>query len=205
VTGRTWKNRPRAGETGGSACPTKTGQAETACPTSLAGYDGIQEIPIATPAKTNAARLLDQAGVRYELRHYPVVEEHLSALQVAEAIGMPPEQVFKTLVARGDRTGVVLACIPANTELDLKALAAASGNKKVELVPVKEVLGLTGYIRGGVSPVGTKRPYPLYLDETAELWDVISVSAGIRGCQMLLCPADLTRVVDALPCPIAIF
>jgi Cys-tRNA(Pro)/Cys-tRNA(Cys) deacylase len=118
---------------------------------------------------------------------------------------MPPEQVFKTLVGRGDRTGVVLACIPANTELDLKALAAASGNKKVELVPVKEVLGLTGYIRGGVSPIGTRKPYPLYLDETADLWDLISVSAGIRGCQMLLRPADLTRVVDAVSCPIAIF
>jgi Cys-tRNA(Pro)/Cys-tRNA(Cys) deacylase len=143
--------------------------------------------------------------VPYELRDYPVNEEHLSAPEVAEAIGMPPEQVFKTLVARGDRTGVVLACIPANTELDLKALAAASGNKKVELVAVKEVLGLTGYVRGGVSPVGTRKPYPLYLDETADLWDIISVSAGIRGCQMLLRPSDLARVVDAVPCPIAIF
>jgi Cys-tRNA(Pro)/Cys-tRNA(Cys) deacylase len=143
--------------------------------------------------------------VTYELRHYPVDEEHLSAPQVAEAIGMPPEQVFKTLVARGDRTGVVLASIPANTELDLKGLATASGNKKVALVPVKEVLGLTGYIRGGVSPIGTKRPYPLYLDETADLWDVISVSAGIRGCQVLLRPADLVRVVDAIACPIAVF
>jgi Cys-tRNA(Pro)/Cys-tRNA(Cys) deacylase len=142
--------------------------------------------------------------VHYELRHYPVEEEHLSAPHVAEAIGMPPGQVFKTLVARGDRTGVVLASIPANTELDLKALAAASGNKKVELVPVKEVLGLTGYIRGGVSPIGTRKPYPLYLDETAGLWDIISVSAGIRGCQMLLHPDDLTRVVDVLACPIAI-
>src|SRR5579871_3829509 len=156
-------------------------------------------------AKTNAARILDQAGVRYELRHYPVNEEHLSAPEVAAAIGMPPEQVFKTLVARGDRAGVVLACIPANTELDLKALAGASGNKKVELAPMKDVLGLTGYVRGGVSPVGTRKPYPLYLDETAELWEVISVSAGVRGCQMLLNPADLTRVVDAVSCPIGIF
>ena len=143
--------------------------------------------------------------MRYELRHYPVDEEHLSAPQVAQAIGMPPEQVFKTLVARGDRAGVLLASIPANTELDLKALASASGNKKVELVAVKEVFPLTGYVRGGVSPVGTKRPYPLYLDETAGLWDVISVSAGIRGCQMVLNPADLARVVDARQCPIAIF
>ena len=110
---------------------------------------------------------------------------------------MPPKQVFKTLVARGDRTGVLLACIPANAELDFKALASASGNKKVELVPVKEVLGLTGYIRGGVSPVGTKKPYPVYLDETADLWDTISVSAGVRGCQMVLAPDDLVRVTGA--------
>jgi len=153
--------------------------------------------------KTNAARLLDQAGVRYELREYTVDETDLSAPRVAQAIGMPPEQVFKTLVARGDRTGVLLAAIPANTELDLKALAAASGNKKVELVAVKEVLGLTGYIRGGVSPIGTKKPYPLFLDETAGLWDVISLSAGIRGCQMLVAPDDLARVAGAERCDIA--
>jgi Cys-tRNA(Pro)/Cys-tRNA(Cys) deacylase len=156
-------------------------------------------------AKTNAARMLDQAGVHYELREYPVDEEDLSAPHVAEAIGMPPEQVFKTLVAHGDRSGVLLACIPANAELDLKALAAASGNKKVELVPVKEVLPLTGYVRGGVSPAGTKKPYPVYLEETADLWDVISVSAGARGCQMLLAPGDLVRVVGALRCAIANF
>src|ERR1017187_4568149 len=153
--------------------------------------------------KTNAARMLDRAGIHYELREYEVDENDLSAPHVAAAIGMPPEQVFKTLVVRGDRTGVLLASIPASAELDLRALAAASGNKKVELVAVKEVLGLTGYIRGGVSPVGTRKPYPLYLDETAELWDVISVSAGVRGCQMLLCPADLTRVLGAQCCAIA--
>jgi len=106
-------------------------------------------------------------------------------------------------VVRGDRTGVLLASIPASAELDLRALAAASGNKKVELVAVKEVLGLTGYIRGGVSPIGTRKPYPLYLDETADLWDIISVSAGVRGCQMLLAPGDLARVVDARRCDIA--
>src|SRR6185369_14671147 len=115
--------------------------------------------------KTNAARILDSAGVRYEIREYEADENDLSAPHVAEAIGMPPEQVFKTLVARGDRSGILMACIPANTELDLKGLAAASGNKKVELVAVKEVLGLTGYVRGGVSPVGTKKAYPLFLDE----------------------------------------
>jgi Cys-tRNA(Pro)/Cys-tRNA(Cys) deacylase len=156
-------------------------------------------------SKTNAARTLDRAGIHYQLREYAVDENHLSAPEVAAAIGMPPEQVFKTLVARGDRTGVLMACIPANTELDLKALAAASGNKKVELVAVKEVLGLTGYIRGGVSPIGTRKPYPLYLDETADLWNTISVSAGMRGCQMLLAPADLDRVVEAQRCAIAVF
>ncbi len=152
--------------------------------------------------KTNAARILDRLGVSYSLREYAVDESHLSATHVADAIGMPPEQVFKTLVARGDRTGVILACIPANAELDLKALAEASENKKVELVAVKEVLGLTGYIRGGVSPIGTKKPYPLFLEETADLWDIISVSAGVRGCQLLLAPADLARVAEAQLCDI---
>ena len=153
--------------------------------------------------KTNAARLLDAAGIHYELREYKVDENDLSAPHVAEMVGMPPEQVFKTLVARGDRTGVLMACIPAHTELDLKALANASGNKKVELVAMKEVLPLTGYIRGGVSPVGTRKPYPLYLDETVDLWDIISVSAGLRGCQMLLAPDDLVRATDAQRCAIA--
>jgi|SRR5579883_164979 len=147
--------------------------------------------------KTNAARMLDAAGIHYELREYKVDESDLSAPHVAEAIGMPPEQVFKTLVVRGDRTGVLMACIPGNAELNLKALAAASGNKKVELVPVKEVLGLTGYIRGGVSPVGTKKPYPLYIDETVDLWDVVAVSAGMRGLQMLVAPDDLVEVAGA--------
>lgn len=155
--------------------------------------------------KTNAARLLDRAGVTYQLREYAVDENDLSAPHVAEAIGMPPEQVFKTLVVRGDRTGVLLAVIPANAELDLKALAAASENKKVELVPLKEVLVLTGYVRGGVSPVGTRKPYRVYLDETADLWDTISVSAGQRGCQMLLSPDGLARVVEACRCAIAVF
>jgi Cys-tRNA(Pro)/Cys-tRNA(Cys) deacylase len=151
--------------------------------------------------KTNAARILDAAGVRYELREYAVDESHLAAPEVAAAIGMPPEQVFKTLVVRGDRSGVLLAVIPANSELDLKLLAAASRNKKMELVPVKEVLGLTGYIRGGVSPVGTRKAYPVYLDETAVLWD--AVSAGVRGCQMVLAPDDLIRVTRAVTYDIA--
>lgn len=153
--------------------------------------------------KTNAVRILDREGISYELREYEVNEDDMSAPHVAEAIGMPPEQVFKTLVVRGDRTGVLLACIPANAELDLKALATASGNKKVEMAPLKEVLGLTGYIRGGVSPIGTKKPYPVFLEETADLWDVISVSAGVRGCQMLLAPDSLARVVELQRCAIA--
>jgi Cys-tRNA(Pro)/Cys-tRNA(Cys) deacylase len=157
------------------------------------------------PPKTNAARILDAAGVRYEIREYEVDESDLSAPHVAEAIGMPAEQVFKTLVARGDRSGVLMACIPGNAELDLKALAAASGNKKVELVAVKEVLGLTGYIRGGVSPVGTKKPYPFFLDETVDLWDVVAVSAGVRGKQMLVAPSDLARVTEAKIAAIASF
>jgi Cys-tRNA(Pro)/Cys-tRNA(Cys) deacylase len=156
-----------------------------------------------SPVKTNAARMLDAAGIHYELREYEVDEDDLSAPRVAEKTGMPPEQVFKTLVARGDRSGILMASIPANTELDLKALANASGNKKVELVAVREVLGLTGYIRGGVSPVGTRKPYPFYLDETAILWDAISVSSGVRGCQMALAPDDLLRILDGRCCAIA--
>jgi len=158
---------------------------------------------VSSIAKTNAVRMLDRAGIHYELREYQVNENDLSAPHVAEAVGMPPAQVFKTLVARGDRTGVLLACIPGDAELNLKALAAASGNKKVELVALKEVLALTGYVRGGVSPLGGKKPYPVYLDETAVLWDVISVSAGMRGLQMLLAPADLVRIAEAHECAIA--
>ena len=156
-----------------------------------------------SPVKTNAARMLDAAGIRYELLEYEVDEEDLSATRVAEKAGMPPGQVFKTLVARGDRSGVLMASIPADTELDLKALAAASGDKKVELVAVREVLGLTGYIRGGVSPVGTRKPYLFYLDETAVLWEAISVSAGVRGCQMVLAPDDLIHLLGGQYCAIA--
>jgi len=155
--------------------------------------------------KTNAVRMLESAGVAYELRTYAVDADDLSAIGVASAIGMPPEQVFKTLVARGDRTGTLLACVPSSTTLDLKATAAVSGNKKVELVGLKEVLDLTGYIRGGVSPIGTKKPFPVFLDETAMLWDVISVSAGIRGCQMLLPAARLVELANAQVFEIAQF
>jgi Cys-tRNA(Pro)/Cys-tRNA(Cys) deacylase len=154
-------------------------------------------------AKTNAVRLLDRLGVRYELREYEVDPEDLAAETVARKVGLPPEQVFKTLVARGDKHGVCLAVVPGNCELDLKALARATGDKKIDTVPLKEVEPLTGYIRGGVTALACKRPYPVYLDETAELFDVISISAGQRGLQILLAPDDYTRVVDAKVAPIA--
>ncbi|HTM47867.1 MAG TPA: Cys-tRNA(Pro) deacylase [Bryobacteraceae bacterium] len=147
--------------------------------------------------KTNAVRILESQGVAYETREYKVDAEDLSAPKVAEAIGLPAEQVFKTLVARGDKTGVLLACLPGSAELSLKALARASGNKTVELAAVKEIQNLTGYIRGGVSPVGAKKPYPVYLDDSAGNWPVIAVSAGVRGCQMLVAPGDLSRVAGA--------
>ncbi len=145
--------------------------------------------------KTNAARLLDTLGIRYELRDYEVDPEDLDAETVAAKIGLPAEQVFKTLVARGDRKGVCLAVVPADAHLDEKALARLTGDRKVELVPLKEVQLLTGYIRGGVTALACKRTYPVYLDETAELFDVISVSAGARGTQILLAPKDYLAAV----------
>jgi Cys-tRNA(Pro)/Cys-tRNA(Cys) deacylase len=148
--------------------------------------------------KTNAVRILESQGVPYEALEYEVDSEDLSAPKVAQAIGLPPEQVFKTLVARGDRTGVILACLPGSAELNLKSLAKASGNKTVELAAVKEIQGLTGYIRGGVSPIGTKKAYPVYLDSSATRWATIAVSAGIRGFQVALAPLDLARVVGAV-------
>ena len=147
--------------------------------------------------KTNAVRLLEKQGVRYELRAYEVDEDDLSGMHVARSIGLPPARVFKTLVARGDRTGVLVACIPVDAELNLKELARASGNKQADLVPLKEVQPLTGYVRAGVSPVGMKKRYPTYLDESAFGWETISVSAGARGLQMLVPPEDLARAVGA--------
>jgi len=149
------------------------------------------------PHKTNAVRLLDQLGITYELREYEVDPDDLAAETVAAKIGFPPEQVFKTLVARGDRNDICMAAIPGNAELDLKALAAASGNRKIQLVPVKELQALTGYIRGGVTALAAKKQYPVYADETIELFDVISVSAGIRGLQILIAPADYLKATNA--------
>lgn len=153
--------------------------------------------------KTNAARLLDQLHIPYQLVEYEVDESDLSAESVARKVHLPLHQVFKTLVARGDKTGVFLACIPGDAELDLKAMAKVSGNKKVELVPLKEVLPLTGYIRGGVSPIGTKRPYPVYLDSSAFQFPYISISAGARGYQFFISPEELRKAVKAIPCEIA--
>jgi len=153
--------------------------------------------------KTNAARFLDQTGIHYELREYEVDPEDLAAEAVATKIGLPPEQLFKTLVAEGDRQGICMAVIPSNTELDLKALAITSGNRTIQLVPVKEIQKLTGYIRGGVTALAAKKAYPVYVDETIELFEVISISAGVRGTQMLLSPTDFLRATGAIVAPLA--
>ena len=136
-------------------------------------------------------------GIPYELRAYEVDPDDLTAETVATKVGLPAEQVFKTLVARGDRNGIAMAVIPGDQELDLKALAAAAGERKIQLVPVKELQSLTGYIRGGVTALGAKRDFPVYVDETIELFDVVSVSAGVRGLQILIAPADYLRATKA--------
>jgi Cys-tRNA(Pro)/Cys-tRNA(Cys) deacylase len=147
--------------------------------------------------KTNAVRLLDAAKIGYELREYQVDPEDLSAETVAAKVNLPLEQVFKTLGMRGDRNGVCLAVVPGNTVVDEKAMARLTGDRRVEMVPLKEVQALTGYIRGGVTALAGKRDYPVYVDETAELFDVISISAGMRGLQILLAPADYLRLTKA--------
>jgi Cys-tRNA(Pro)/Cys-tRNA(Cys) deacylase len=147
--------------------------------------------------KTNAVRLLDELKISYELRSYTVHPDDLSAESVAEKIGLPPDQVFKTLVVRGDRNGVCLAVVPGDAELNLKVLAKISGDRKMEMAPLKDVQPLTGYIRGGVTAIGGKKDYPVYLDETAILFDVISVSAGARGTQILLKPDDYIALTKA--------
>lgn len=147
--------------------------------------------------KTNAIRLVQQAGISCREAFYQYDESDLSGIHAADAVGMPGEQVFKTLVARGDRTGIVVFCIPVCCSLDLKKAAKVSGNKKVELIAVKELLSLTGYIRGGCSPVGMKKKFPTFFDETCILWDEIAVSAGARGHQMIVPPIALASLVDA--------
>jgi Cys-tRNA(Pro)/Cys-tRNA(Cys) deacylase len=147
--------------------------------------------------KTNAARLLDTLRIAYELRDYDAGDEHLAAEEVARRVGMSAEQVFKTLVVRGDRTGVLLAVVPGDAALDLKALAKLSGDRKCDTVALKEVQPLTGYVRGGVTALACKKDYPTYVDETVDLFDTISVSAGVRGTQIVLAPRDYVRATRA--------
>src|SRR5215468_7740635 len=147
--------------------------------------------------KTNAVRLLEEMGIAHELRAYEVDPNDLIAQTVAAKVGLPAEQVFKTLVARGDRHGVCFAVVPGNCRLDLKALAKLTGDRKVETVPLKEVQPLTGYVRGGVTVLGAKKAYPVYVDETIELFDEVSVSAGMRGLQILLAPDRYILAVGA--------
>ena len=148
--------------------------------------------------KTNAVRLLDTLGVDYRLLDYGVDPNDLAAESVAAKLGLPPDQVFKTLVTRGDRNGVGLAVIPGSWALDLKALAKLSGNRKVETVPLKQVQPLTGYIRGGVTALACKKDYPVYGDEWLTVYDQIAVSAGMRGTMIFLRPADYLRVTGAM-------
>ncbi len=147
--------------------------------------------------KTNVMRLLDAAGVHYRTAEYEYDESDLSGRHAAEQLDLPAEQVFKTLVARGDKTGPVVFCIPVLDELDLRRAAAVSGNKKVELIHLKELLPLTGYLRGGCSPIGMKKKFPTYIDETCILFDEIAVSAGARGKQIILAPDDLISYTAA--------
>ena len=147
--------------------------------------------------KTNAMRLLEQAGIKFETAEYEVDESDLSGVSVAKKTGLDPDSVFKTLVARGEKKGIAVFCIPVTGELDLKKAAKAVGEKKIEMVHVKELLPLTGYIRGGCSPVGMKKQYPTFIDETAVLFDHIAVSAGVRGAQIVIDPDDLAGFVEA--------
>lgn len=150
--------------------------------------------------KTNVTRMIAQAKIHYRTAEYDYDEQDLSGTHAADSIGMPQEQVFKTLVARGDKSGICVFCIPVCCSLDLKKAAKVSGNKKLDLVPVKDLLGLTGYIRGGCSPIGIKKSYPTFIDETAELYEEIAVSAGARGQQIILDPTDLIAFVNMILC-----
>lgn len=152
--------------------------------------------------KTNAMRLLEQAGIPYKALEYEVDEDNLSGEHVAEQIGIPSEQVFKTLIAKGDKKGFVVFCIPVNDELDLRKAAYVVGDKKIEMLHVKDLLPTTGYIRGGCSPIGMKKKFPTYIDETAILFDEITVSAGVRGCQLCIPRDMLIEYIDAVLCDV---
>ena len=153
--------------------------------------------------KTNAARLLDKAGISYKLIPYEFDENDLAAQHVADSLGQDIERVFKTLVLHGDRTGHIVCVVPGNTEVDLKALAKASGNKKVEMIAMKDLLPVTGYIRGGCSPIGMKKKFPTFINDSATLHEKITVSAGIKGCQLLIKVDDLVKICDATLCNLA--
>ncbi len=148
--------------------------------------------------KTNAVRILESRNFKFETREYEVSEDEIDAVSVANKIGVPPETVFKTLVAKGDKSGYVVFVIPGNAELNLKKAAAASGNKSVEMIKAKDLLAVTGYIRGGCSPIGMLKKYPTFIEETSQLFDYILFSAGIRGMQIVLPPSDLADVTDAV-------
>ena len=150
--------------------------------------------------KTNAARLLDKAGLKYALSPYEVDENDLAATHVAESLGEPIERVFKTLVLHGDKSGYIVCVVPGDKEVDLKALAKASGNKKVEMIPMKDLLGVTGYIRGGCSPIGMKKKFPTFIHETALSFETIFISAGVRGLQIEIAPTDLMAYTGAKTC-----
>ncbi len=152
--------------------------------------------------KTNAMRRLDAAKIPYEVKEYEVDENDLSGVHIAEEIGLPFAQVFKTLVAKGDKTGIVVFCIPCDKEIDLKHAASVTGNKKIEMLHVKDLLATTGYIRGGCSPIGMKKKFPTFIDESATNFEKITVSAGVRGAQLLLNVNELVKFVDAKLCPI---
>lgn len=149
------------------------------------------------PVKTNAMRMLDRAKIPYEAIFYEVDESDLSGTHVADSVGLPYSQVFKTLVAKGDKYGPCVFCIPVDCEIDLKAAAVASDNKKVEMIHVKDLLALTGYIRGGCSPVGMKKQFPTYFDESVQKHEKITISAGIRGCQLLIETDELIEFTKA--------
>lgn len=155
--------------------------------------------------KTNAARLLDKAGVAYKLIPYEFDENDLAAQHVADSLGQDIARVFKTLVLHGDRTGYIVCVVPGDSEVELKALAKVSGNKKVEMIPMKDLLGVTGYIRGGCSPVGMKKRFPTYFHSTALDFDTIYVSAGVRGLQLEIAPSDLISFVGATVADVASF
>ena len=152
--------------------------------------------------KTNAMRLLTSAKIKFEVKEYEVDESDLSGQTLAKKISFPEEQVFKTLVLRGEKRGIIVCLVPVSSEINLKALAKTANDKKVEMILMKDLLPLTGYIRGGVSPIGQKKKYPTFVDSSALLFDVISISAGVRGCQILINPTRLINFTNATICDI---